>query len=199
VGRKPRAGSIPAASTKLVDSSGGPLRQIFVALLFVDDRISFAASEQLTALQKTSGGSWLLTASAFRQRVKADSTLAPIGREIDFGKLGNTREALFTTWSLGGGGAYTWVFASHWTAFFTLTLGLGPQWQDLETQSFGTLSAVRLAGRSNGRFTIGYCGEEFFIGVSAITDTTFLQVDDQLLDFSALYAFGFLGIRFDLL
>jgi hypothetical protein len=169
-----------------------------VNLLYVvhPERISIGAALNNTSAQTEDGGSWFLSASYSDQSLRGSSPLAPTALAADYGRLGNVKRSTFRTASLGGGYGYTWVFSRIGFIHGGLGVNLGPQRQNYTTQDYGSFSEWSLGGKGNIRLAMGFAGDRYFGGLSALGDMTTFRVENRTMYFNSILAFLYGGVRF---
>ncbi|NCN42084.1 DUF4421 domain-containing protein [bacterium] len=167
-----------------------------VFYLYNPERMSLVATGNGTAIQTTSGGSWMLYGGVGQQTISSDAVLAPPGFETDYGRLGNIQTAEFKIVSFGGGYGYNIVIGGPWYLHLSAQLALGPQHQEYTTRDYGRTSEWKFAGKGTGRTGLGFSGKKYFGAISIVADTTYMQIDDVTLDFISTQSFAYIGVRF---
>ncbi|HPA72930.1 MAG TPA: DUF4421 family protein [Spirochaetota bacterium] len=185
------------------------LRNITFNLYYViSTRLSLPAAFEQTQIQRESGGSFLLMMSLQQNDISSDSSLIPpsaapqVGMEYRGGRYYNAL--------LGAGYGYGFI-CGHF--FFTpvLMYGMGIT---RAREMLGADSVVRydLAGKLIFKLGLGYNGESYYWGFSAVFDAVwyFVEnadsgssgqvVDEQLLDITVTtgYMEMYFGMKFDI-
>lgn len=167
-----------------------------VFYVYHPERMSLVATGNGTAIQTSSGGSWMLQGAIGKQKFESDAVLAPPGLETKYGKLGNIQVAEFSTASFGGGYGYNGVLGGPWYLHISALLALGPQYQKYSTRDYGDATKVVLSSKATARVALGFSAEKYFGAVSVVSDTTFFKVDTTSLNFVSTQSFAYIGRRF---
>ncbi len=160
------------------------------------ERMSLVATGNGTAIQTTSGGSWMLLGGVSKQNISSDAVLAPAGFETEYGTLGNIKDAEFSTIAFGGGYGYNFVLGGPWYLHLSAIVAVGPQFQKYSTRDYGDDQKLSFSSKGSGRVGIGFSGEKYFGAISVVTDTTYFSVDSVTLDFVSMFSFAYIGTRF---
>jgi len=164
-------------------------------LVLKPDRLSMGTTNNLTGVQKQSGGSWMLFGSAGVQEITSGSVLAPEGFESDYGLIGNAKSAEFATAAAGAGYGYTGMISGSFFIHITGLMGIGPQWQNLVTRDNGRITETAPAAKVSMRSTLGWSGKSTFGGVQVLFDSTNFQLKEEVLTFNSVLSFLSIGFR----
>lgn len=166
--------------------------------VFEEEDLSLSAALNNIPIVEKSGGSWMLLFGSGVQELRGDTVLAPEGFERDYGRLGNMNFGRFSSVAVGGGYGYTWVFAKPFFIHASLTLGLGPQLQEFQTESDGWIRDWGATGKGVARIAIGCNVGDFFAAIQGMGDSYSVTVEEKILTMESSLAFLYLGYRFDL-
>jgi hypothetical protein len=159
------------------------------------ERLSLGTTNNLTGVQRKSGGSWMLLMSVGHQEIQSDAVFAPSGFEQDYGLLGNARKAKFTTTTLGSGYGYTGILVGNFFFHITGLLGLGPQKQELITRDYGDVDTWNISAKFSLRSTLGWSARRTFGGIQVLFDSTNFQLEGENLSFNSVLTFLSIGFR----
>lgn len=161
---------------------------------FSPEDYSFSGHFSLRSKQIESGGSWFMIGSLSQYLLLADSPIVPAGVS-SFGTLGNANAIEVTSASLGGAGAYNFIFEDY---FFGGLLGFGLNYQDTHTSGTDfSFSQREISGvKTYVKAAAGYNGDRFLSGISINVDGQNLGFDQANVLLDTVEVKLFLGWRF---
>lgn len=171
--------------------------------VFNNENYSSMASLWQLERQEKSAGSWVAGATFGISAVIGDSSFVPQAQEENFERIKDVRGVGATVFTLNGGYQYTFVLSNSkkWFIHLGLTPGIGTIWASSLDQVTDEVTSYdsNLAFSSEGRFVVGYNGDKWYFGYSAISySTSDLSSDLNPLANHNVYNRFYLGYRFTL-
>lgn len=142
-----------------------------------------------------SGGTWYVNGGASSHRVRTPVSLVPATATGSYAQLDDFRTATSTMLFVGGGGAYSYVFNTHWVLSGLLGVAWGSQWTKFKLVSENQNNNVG-SFKSQMKIAFGYSGEDFLSGLIVQSDSTQIDQQELELQLSAAEASVFFGWRF---
>lgn len=171
--------------------------------VFNDENYSSMASLWQLERQEKSAGSWVAGGTYTYGSVMGDSAFIPPNQKPNFEQASHWREVSSRSMAANVGYQYTFVLSDSkkWFLHLGLTPGLGVNWSDAfdESEDDYVDLPTRAVFLTEGRFIVGYNGDQWYYGVSSIGYSSFaggaeVSPVSNFNSYSRLY----LGYRFTL-
>lgn len=158
-------------------------------------KYSLEAATDQSVRQGTSGGSWLIGASAAQARFSNSGPLVPTAVAASFGSDSGITNAEFTNVMARGGYGHTFVFDTKFFTTLQALMGLGPQWARYG-DSTGSRENSQVVPKFDFLISAGYNGDQFLSGLLVDFDTTAYKTTSLEIPVTLATLKLYLGSRF---
>ncbi len=140
-------------------------------------RFSYKAAFNQTDRQKKSAGSVIAGFEAYSFKNKADSALVPQNISATyFAKARDVKNVQVLALNANVGYAYSFVFWKNFIMTGSCILGTGLQNNKFNFQDQEDSQKYRFSFRTNGRFSLGYQYDRYYLGISFIRSKQFTNL-----------------------
>lgn len=171
--------------------------------IFNHNQYSSMASLWQLERQESSAGSWILGATFATSTILADSSFVPLPQRNNFEGIRDVNAIRATILTVNGGYQYTFVLSDSRKWFLHLGLspglGIGWGWAQNENTLYAQENDGSLAISNEARFVVGYNGDKWYYGYTAISYST-IDVSETYSPMSNFNVYNrfYLGYRFEL-
>ncbi|HQQ97032.1 MAG TPA: DUF4421 family protein [Cyclobacteriaceae bacterium] len=157
-------------------------------------RFSYRSAYNFAERQKHSAGSFLLAGSINRYELRADSSIYGPSYYSIYGNTAAINQLRSMSISLAPGYSYTLV-VGRW--FVNAALSVGPAFTHLSYKVNNANGSIqRLNTYADVRFGLGYNGDRFFTGLTWVSQTRAVTIDEMRLTTNSLTLRILAGYRF---
>lgn len=162
---------------------------------FHPEDFSMSAAYDQGKQQKESGWAWLVSGSLNYDRFSSSQSLVPTVLQGKYGTFEKVRNGTLYSLLLGGGVGGTWVFWGNCFLSGTIIFAFGPELKTVTlTDKTETHSSV--ATTTHGKFSLGYNGKRFIIGITQQLEGPAYSIENGRLSITTQEISSYLGTRF---
>lgn len=162
---------------------------------FHPEDFSLSAAYDQGKQQKESGWSYFLSGTINYDRFSSSQTLVPTHMGNSYGAFGSVRNGTLYSFLFGGGIGGIWCIYGNWFVSGTLMMEVGPEFKTV-TRTDKTQSDSQTATLTRGKFSLGYNGKRFIVGITQQIDQSSYTIENARFTLNTQEAALFFGTRF---
>lgn len=159
-----------------------------------EERFSMSGAFDYTRKQVRSGGAWLLLGSVSRENFQASDSFVPTSEQAGYGNFNAVRSIDLYGITAGAGGAYNYVYKNFNLAGL-FGIAVGSQYSNFKL-SGGSTSGTQMKTKGFAKFSIGYNGESFMMGIFSNMHNSSTSVTNADINITSLDTNIFVGYKF---